>query len=324
VTTERLEQFTWTAPTAKWVCVAGDFNDWRLGQFQLVRQADGTWLAWLPLRRPYAYKFIIDGLWKIDTDRRAEKVPNGFGELNSYRPAAKVTLPSQDTVTSEAAAGDARALDIVTSYAKSADYSRAVAMARKIAQVNAAALGSTSPLVLRALDQEAAIHRRWNRLEEAVLCWGQLAESNVNCPEAYRAINELAAYYLYVKPENGFGRQLNDMAWRGAPNNVELIRAVVHSLNLKLREARVQEALDVADQVLARLPEPTQETKGYGDELAELWSVKGAAHYRMKQMDKAKAAFEKAIQVSSSPDTHIAQRARFWLEKNAALKAVKP
>jgi len=316
--TTGLEKFEWTAPTAKWVSVAGDFNSWLVGQFQLARQSDGKWIACLPLRRPLAYKFIIDGLWKIDADAKVEKVPNGFGAYNSFRPAAVVSSPADVMIKRTVAAGDTHELDLVTSHAASGEYGQAIALARKIAEVNAAASGTTAPLVLRALDLEAAAHKRWNRLDDAAQCWLRLAESDADTSETFRAIAELAAYYFYVHPDNKLARRVNEIAIARAPNNVELIRAVVHLINLNLREGRVDDAVSVADRALAKLPDPSGQSKEYAGELSELWFMKAAAHNRLRQLDKARAAFQKAIEVSPSPDSQNAQRAREWLEKIAA------
>jgi len=319
-----LEKFEWRAADAQWVCVAGDFNKWYLGQFHLVRQPDGLWRAYLPIRRPFAYKFIIDGLWKVEPDARAPRVPNGFGEFNSFRPATDTKLTSTVTIARAVAAGDTRELDVVTSYAASADYRWAVALVRKVAEVNAAASGTTSPLVLRALDAEAQIHKRWNRLDDAAACWKRLSESNADNPETYRAINELAAYYLYVKPDKVAALRLNEIATARAPNNVELFRAVVHYINLSLREGRVEDAVAAADAVLPNLREPTVGEDAYRGELSELWFVKGAAHNRLKQIEKAHEAFQKAITVSPSPDAQTAQRARHWLETHGFTDTTRP
>jgi hypothetical protein len=313
VATDGLERFEWRAPNAKWVAVAGDFNGWYLGQFRLVKQPDGLWIAYLPIKRPFSYKFIIDGLWKIDADRAVQRVPNNFGEYNSFRPAQVVTSPSSATIEREVVAGDMRALDIITSYATSGDYGCAVAWARRVAEVNAAALGTTSPLVLRALDLEASIHKRWNRLDDAAACWQRLAEASVETTETARAIAELAAYYLYVKADKAAGKQLNEIAMARAPNNVELVRAIVRWLYLEFQEGRVEETLATLDQLLARLPQPNMD-KQYAGELTELWLLKGAAHNRLKQTDRARQAFEKVIEVSPWTDSQNAQNARHWLE----------
>ena len=321
---EGLERFEWRAADAGWVCVAGDFNNWRLGQFHLVRQPDGLWRAYLPIRRPFAYKFIIDGMWAIDAGLKVPRVPNGFGSFNSFRPATDTRLTSRVTIARPVAAGDAHELDTVTSYAASSDYRRAVALARKVAEVNAAASGTTSPLVLRALDAEAQIHKRWNRLDDAAACWKRLSESNTDTPESYRAINDMAAYYLYVKRDKAAGRKLNEIAMARAPNNVELTRAIVHWLNLEFSEGRVEETLATLEQFLPKLPSPNGQDKTYAGELSELWLLKGAGHNLLKQPDKAAPAFQKVLEVSPSSDSQNAQRARRWLETHGYAPGPKP
>ena len=310
------ERFDWTAPEAKWVCVAGDFNDWYLGQFRLVRSGERRWVAYLPIRRPFAYKFIIDGLWECDLKERAEQIPNGQGGLNSYRPQADPTDPAVVTIERTVAAGDAKELDAVSSYAASCDYGRAVALARKVAEVNAAAAGSTAPLVLRALDLEAGIQKRWNRWADAAQCWQRLADVSLDTDETRRGTRELAAYYLYVLRDNDKGRRVIERAIERSPGNGELIWALMRWLNLNLREGNVREALEVVENALATVAPPEGQSKQYACDLTELWLCKGACHNRLGQKDKAAEAFRKVIEIHPWSDSQNAQRARMWLERN--------
>lgn len=72
-----------TAPGARRVAVAGDFNRWSTGAHVMTRQ-NGTWSIELPLRPGvYTYMFIVDDrLWV--TDPRAEAYrDDGFGNRNA-------------------------------------------------------------------------------------------------------------------------------------------------------------------------------------------------------------------------------------------------
>jgi len=314
VTTAGLERFEWKAPAAKWVAVAGDFNNWYLGQFPMVRQDNGTWVAYLPIRRPFAYKIIEDGIWKLDVEDRAMKVPNSQGGMNSFRPAASVTSPSLVVITRAIAPGDARELDTIKSLAADGDYGQAVALARKVAEVNAAASGSTSPLVLRALDLEASIHKRWARLDDAATCWERLAQSNVDTTATRRAFNELAAYYMFVTKDLDAAIRLNEIAIRRAPNNLELIRAIVRDVTGVYEQRRFADTIALVDATVALLPPPEGQDKQYACELAELWVTKGVAHYFLKEWDKARQALETGIRVHPWKDSQEVQLARRWLE----------
>lgn len=318
VTTEGLERFEWIAPKAKWVCVAGDFNNWYLGQFPMVRQSDGMWLCYLPVRRPLAYKFIEDGIWKLDLAERAGQVPNGLGGTNSFRPAAEITSPALVTISRAIQPGDARELDIVTSYAMSADYGHAVALARRVAEVNAAAFGTTSPLVLRALDLEGAVHKRWNRWDDAAVCWKQLAAANVPTTATYRGIAELASYYLYVRRDTERARQLFVIAIARAPNKVEMVRTVKPVLMMGVREGRLWETLEAVNRILAQLPPPRSDEKEYACALIELLLVKVHILGRLDQLEEGAAACRKILEISPWPDSSAALQAKSWLKSYEA------
>jgi len=76
--------FSYWAPEAKVVQIAGDFNNWSSEEgIRLEKKGDGLWEAKLPLKRgTYQYKYIVDGNWMIDPNNPL-KVPNSFGGENS-------------------------------------------------------------------------------------------------------------------------------------------------------------------------------------------------------------------------------------------------
>jgi chromosome partitioning protein len=70
-------------PEAREVCVTGDFTEWSVQGHPLRRHEDGTWHAHVPVDPGcYEYKFIVDGVWKIDPDN-PERTRNSYGQLNS-------------------------------------------------------------------------------------------------------------------------------------------------------------------------------------------------------------------------------------------------
>lgn len=78
-------RFTYYAPKAKRVVIAGDFNNWSTSADPLFdREGRGIWSIVLPLGAgKYEYKFLVDGeKWTIDP-RNAERVKDGFGGYNS-------------------------------------------------------------------------------------------------------------------------------------------------------------------------------------------------------------------------------------------------
>ena len=76
-------RFEFFHPTAKHVCVAGDFNGWNPTATPLRSLGDGQWSRELrlPLRR-HEYLLLVDGEWKFDP-KVAEYVPNIFGGMNA-------------------------------------------------------------------------------------------------------------------------------------------------------------------------------------------------------------------------------------------------
>lgn len=65
--------FICIAPEAQDVSVVGDFNDWHPNAHPLKKQADGSWLAQIPLNHGHHhYMFLIDG--KLTLDPRAHGI----------------------------------------------------------------------------------------------------------------------------------------------------------------------------------------------------------------------------------------------------------
>ena len=70
-------------PTARKVCVAGSFNEWKPEATPLTRTAEGQWIGDLAVKPGrYEYLFVVDGQWLPDPKAK-ETVPNPFGGRNS-------------------------------------------------------------------------------------------------------------------------------------------------------------------------------------------------------------------------------------------------
>jgi chromosome partitioning protein len=75
--------FSLTAPQAKDVYVAGDFNNWALDETYKLKQNNGTWLTKIPLKQgSYRYRFVVDGKWQEDP-QNSHTQKNPFGEPDS-------------------------------------------------------------------------------------------------------------------------------------------------------------------------------------------------------------------------------------------------
>jgi len=75
--------FKISAPTAKDVRLAGDFNSWDASRANLKKSKDGVWTRDLTLKSGrYEYKYLIDGQWQRDPLNNLFIV-NAFGSENS-------------------------------------------------------------------------------------------------------------------------------------------------------------------------------------------------------------------------------------------------
>jgi len=75
--------FKISAPNAKDVRLAGDFNSWDSSNATLTKSKDGIWKRDLTLKSGrYEYKYLVDGQWQRDPLNKLF-VTNTFGSENS-------------------------------------------------------------------------------------------------------------------------------------------------------------------------------------------------------------------------------------------------
>jgi 1,4-alpha-glucan branching enzyme len=82
---DRMVQFTFHAPTARQVSLAGDFNHWNTRAGPMHKGPDGVWhlgVALGPGR--YEYRFFADKVW-CDDPAAPQKAPNSMGTENCVR-----------------------------------------------------------------------------------------------------------------------------------------------------------------------------------------------------------------------------------------------
>ena len=78
-------QFTFHAPTARRVSLAGDFNHWNTEAGPMHKAHDGVWHLGVALRPGrYEYRFFADEVW-CDDPAAQQKVPNSMGTENCVR-----------------------------------------------------------------------------------------------------------------------------------------------------------------------------------------------------------------------------------------------
>jgi len=75
--------FTFLAPEAHAVHVAGDFNNWSSDATPLENTGSGEWSTHVSLRSgQYEYRFVVDGRWFEDPES-AQRVANPYEGFNS-------------------------------------------------------------------------------------------------------------------------------------------------------------------------------------------------------------------------------------------------
>lgn len=75
-------EFTFRAPEAKKVSVAGTFNGWNTTTMPMKKGKDGVWRITVKLSSGrHEYKYFVDGAWAQNIPG-AEMAPNPFGSSN--------------------------------------------------------------------------------------------------------------------------------------------------------------------------------------------------------------------------------------------------
>jgi 1,4-alpha-glucan branching enzyme len=74
--------FTYFAPQAGSVLVAGDFTQWEGAPIRLVKESTGVWKTTVALKPGrYQYRLLVDGQWQNDPEC-PQLEPNAFGSAN--------------------------------------------------------------------------------------------------------------------------------------------------------------------------------------------------------------------------------------------------
>lgn len=80
---EQEVHFTFLAPEAGEVSVAGSFNGWRPNATPLKDTGGGEWAVRLMLRSgQYEYRFVVDGRW-LEDPGAPQRMANPYGDCNS-------------------------------------------------------------------------------------------------------------------------------------------------------------------------------------------------------------------------------------------------
>jgi 1,4-alpha-glucan branching enzyme len=85
---ERTQTFSFKAPTAMRVQLAGDFTHWQQRPINMRKGEDGVWRTTVELiPGPHHYRFLVDGRWQDDPECTL-RVPNPFGSEDAVRQVA--------------------------------------------------------------------------------------------------------------------------------------------------------------------------------------------------------------------------------------------
>lgn len=80
-----MTRFALQAPTARQVCLAGDFNNWSTKAAAMRQGPDGVWHLSVALKPGrYEYRFFVDEVW-CDDPAAPQKAGNSLGTENCVR-----------------------------------------------------------------------------------------------------------------------------------------------------------------------------------------------------------------------------------------------
>jgi 1,4-alpha-glucan branching enzyme len=81
----RKTEFSLSAPRARSVSIAGDFNQWDTSSHSLKQDKKGVWRISLSLNPgQYEYRFLVDGEWQNDPSC-CSLIDNAFGTSNCLK-----------------------------------------------------------------------------------------------------------------------------------------------------------------------------------------------------------------------------------------------
>ena len=80
----RVVKFVIAAPQANRVAIVGDFNGWDASATPAIREKDGSWTMFVPLRPGrYVYSFVLDGEHFVNDPAAPIAPDDGYGQKNS-------------------------------------------------------------------------------------------------------------------------------------------------------------------------------------------------------------------------------------------------
>ena len=87
--------FTYPAPAAQKVSLAGDFNNWDPQSLPMLKDTRGVWHLSVALKPGrHEYRFIADGVWQDDPTAK-QRTGNGMGSENCIRTVGRKAWPPE-------------------------------------------------------------------------------------------------------------------------------------------------------------------------------------------------------------------------------------
>src|SRR4029434_3919384 len=85
--------FTYPAPAAQKVSLAGDFNNWDPQSLPMHKDTHGAWHLSVALKPGrHEYRFIADGVWQDDPTAK-QRTANAMGSENCIRTVGRKAWP---------------------------------------------------------------------------------------------------------------------------------------------------------------------------------------------------------------------------------------
>ena len=323
--TDGLEYFEYFAPEARFVNLAGDFNDWKQGGVDLLKRPDGMWQCWIKIDRPITYQFIVDDLWKVDPNPAILQVPSNYDTFNSFRPVVEgesegidwLSLANDEafertTLQKSKQKKHTDLLNEAKDASRKGRYAEAVALIRISPKVAKAAEKAHAECV--ALEEEAELHKKFGHPARSAKVWEKIRNTFPDTPAERHATHELAKHFLYQESDKGQARELFGEVLRKSKNSEEEVSALFDLSMCYWKEGDHTNQLALLNQAL----DVSKKVKRTDNEWLHLHSeiliYKGVAEFRVENHEGAYEYFHQALAVSPWPNSQVSQFAQIWIK----------
>jgi hypothetical protein len=317
-----VQTFAIGLPAAEYATLTGDFSGWTIGELVMRKDPEGIFRCSVDVPLPITYKFVVDGIWWLDRSAGVEQVPDGFGAMNSFRPApaSHATLAAAGTTDQPTRMdlesrlrlpGDAReALSRSHQLARAGDLEGALQAARSLAARR------DLPRDLRAqgrVNEGALLRRSGDTAAAARVFEETLAEFGVDGP-GREAAYEVAKHRLHELGDPAGARQVYAAMMQSPASPVQQASLHADIGDTHRVAGEWAPALAEYEQGLALLGAPTPEDELHVRELrTRLLGSAGVCHYHLGALGEAEAAFLAAREADPWPRGENVYQSNRWL-----------